>query len=268
MSVPASAGAGACGYLAIASDTASPGSLATTVQLSFLVSDGIAVSMNFASNLVLIPLGLPPSDTVLYSTLFTITPGKCLFCRAMDNSTVAINSNAVSAMAPYTLGNDYIAFTDDGGHRFLFGLFNNSAATYFIEFLFPDNSGNAMLPGTGQSPTPVVPVFLGCYADYKYVKGSMQMGSPSYLRAFPNMVHIAKNSVAACRAVAFAHESLFFGMEAGVECWYGDSSTSMAHVTALGRRPGACTVPCPGDATNTTKCGAKGWAISVFRIPY
>ncbi|MEW5298833.1 MAG: hypothetical protein WDW36_001912 [Sanguina aurantia] len=204
---------------------------------------------------------------------------------AVDNSTVAINSNAVSAMAPYTLGNDYIAFTDDGGHRFLFGLFNNSAATYFIEFLFPDNSGNAMLlapgsvtftpsmcPGTPvispAAPAPVVPVFLGCYADYKYVKGSMQMGSPSYLRAFPNMVHIAKNSVAACRAVAFAHESLFFGMEAGVECWYGDSSTSMAQVTALGRRPGACTVPCPGDATNTTKCGAKGWAISVFRIPY
>ncbi|MEW5301154.1 MAG: hypothetical protein WDW36_004032 [Sanguina aurantia] len=67
-----------------------------------------------------------------------------------------------------------------------------------------------------------------------------------------------------------AAKSQFYGMEAGIQCWYGDSTTTLAQVTAMGRHPRACNVPCPGDMTGKSMCGANPGpvigAISIFQL--
>ncbi|MEW5298309.1 MAG: hypothetical protein WDW36_001449 [Sanguina aurantia] len=130
-------------------------------------------------------------------------------------------------------------------------------------------------PPSPITPAPVVTShafkFLGCFHDYtkpapKMPKVMPLKGPKGHMRAFPNVTRLAKNSVKACMAVAMAADSAFFGMEAGVECWYGTPSTTLEGVTSQGRHPGACNVPCPGDKTHKSKCGAKGGAISVFAV--
>lgn len=63
------------------------------------------------------------------------------------------------------------------------------------------------------------PSFLGCYNDNEL--WAFQTGDPPvYKNAFPSVVNIAQNSIAACQAVAMAAKSQFYGMEAGIQCWW------------------------------------------------
>lgn len=84
-------------------------------------------------------------------------------------------------------------------------------------------------PPSPMTPAPVVEShafkFLGCFHDYtkpapKMPKMMPLKGPKGHTRAFPNVTRLAKNSVKACMAVAMAADSDFFGMEAGVECWW------------------------------------------------
>ncbi|MEW5312160.1 MAG: hypothetical protein WDW38_003807 [Sanguina aurantia] len=115
-------------------------------------------------------------------------------------------------------------------------------------------------------PMPPMPIFLGCYHDYTLTMAKMGSMPAQHKRAFPTMIKLAKNNATACAAYAAAAGSTHFGMEAGVECWYGNAMTTHEGVTSQGTHNGACTVACPGDKTHKTKCGGKGGAISIFML--
>ncbi|MEW5304872.1 MAG: hypothetical protein WDW36_007451 [Sanguina aurantia] len=155
-------------------------------------------------------------------------------------------------------------------------LWNSNALDNYPPYASPPPCEGSYVRITTMGPLPLFP--LGCYTDFQWpepppgqwkapdnpnwYKGQDFSGS----RAFPYVQPHKAMTVEGCAAIAAMHGSPYFGLEKGMECWYGTSVTQLVnHVKRFGAADASrCNIACVGNAAET--CGGKS-SLSLYAIP-
>ncbi|MEW5317818.1 MAG: hypothetical protein WDW38_009086 [Sanguina aurantia] len=126
----------------------------------------------------------------------------------------------------------------------------------------------------GWSPPAVADQSLGCFADYVVPESDGTVGNAwedaqnwGALRGFPFVTVDPAMTVSQCSNIAANNQSPFYGLEKGIECWYGDATTLLSQIMRFKQVDDAsCSVTCGGGGGDGLMCGGQ-YKMNLYVTP-